>query len=91
MSNVKPLTDVVALIAQAGVVASQVLADGKVDFRDILKLAQLWEPAKVAIPELKDIPAAIHSLDADGISEVLNAVVKAVEVWMQIITSSPAA
>jgi hypothetical protein len=71
MSDTTAIVAVLDLAKQVAVVAQSVLADGKVNVTDLIKLSSLWTPAKAALEEMKDIPAEISHIDAAGVQVVL--------------------
>ncbi len=75
MTQATGILEVIEFVKQLVVVVGQSLEDGKVDFRDALRLAQLWSPAKVALADLGKIPAELKSLETADIQQIVDALV----------------
>lgn len=84
MSDIHALIDCLDLCEQTGVVAQAVLADGKVDWRDMTKLIALWQPAKKAISELRELPVEVQNLNAEDAKVLIDKVMKVAQAWVDV-------
>lgn len=88
MSDPKNLIEALELLKQAGAQAKAILADGKVDVRDLPKLITLWTPAKAALEDANQIAGEVAGLDTEGAQKVISKVVEVVEAWMSVLSTA---
>jgi hypothetical protein len=91
MADIKGTLEMLTLVETVAVDFKAVLADGKADWTDIPKLANLWAPARDALTDLPKIPGEIHDLSVDEVKAILSKLVEVVQACVAVFPHVPAA